>query len=84
MMNNSHDFQEEKVSICALFNLAVMLMGSLVYGIRYTFPEYFCTFLVAGGVSAFALMKVGISLCHDVKLLFLFFFSFIFSMLSNQ
>jgi len=38
--------------------VAVMLMGSLVYGIRYTLPEYLCTFLVAGGVSTFALMKV--------------------------
>lgn len=35
-----------------------MLMGTLVYGIRYTFPEYVCTLLVAGGVSAFALSKV--------------------------
>lgn len=35
-----------------------MLMGTLVYGIKYTFPEYVCTFLVAGGVSAFALLKV--------------------------
>jgi len=37
---------------------AVMLMGTLVYGIRYSFPEYVCTFLVAGGVSTFALLKV--------------------------
>jgi UDP-galactose transporter B1 len=29
--------------------IPVMLMGSLVYGIRYTIPEYLCTFLVAGG-----------------------------------
>ena len=36
-----------------------MLMGSLVYGIRYTLPEYLCTFLVAGGVSMFALLKVN-------------------------
>ena len=35
-----------------------MLMGTLVYGIRYTFPEYICTFLVAGGVAVFALLKV--------------------------
>ena len=34
------------------------MMGSLVYGIRYSFPEYVCTILVAGGVSTFALMKV--------------------------
>ncbi|KAJ6913416.1 LOW QUALITY PROTEIN: hypothetical protein NC651_015815 [Populus alba x Populus x berolinensis] len=39
--------------------VAVMLMGSLVYGIRYTLPEYLCTFLVAGGVSTFALMKTS-------------------------
>ncbi|PPD76694.1 hypothetical protein GOBAR_AA27115 [Gossypium barbadense] len=39
--------------------IPVMLMGTLVYGIRYTFPEYICTFLVAGGVSAFALMKTS-------------------------
>ncbi|ERM94393.1 hypothetical protein AMTRI_Chr04g189850 [Amborella trichopoda] len=37
--------------------IPVMLMGTLVYGIKYTIPEYVCTFLVAGGVSAFALMK---------------------------
>ncbi|KAE8657437.1 UDP-galactose/UDP-glucose transporter 3 [Hibiscus syriacus] len=35
-----------------------MLMGTLVYGIRYSFPEYICTFLVAGGVSMFALIKI--------------------------
>uniref|UniRef100_A0A2P2L0D2 UDP-galactose transporter n=2 Tax=Rhizophora mucronata TaxID=61149 RepID=A0A2P2L0D2_RHIMU len=39
--------------------IPVMLMGTLVYGIRYTFPEYICTFLVAGGVSAFALTKTS-------------------------
>ncbi|XP_025639021.2 UDP-galactose/UDP-glucose transporter 3-like [Arachis hypogaea] len=37
----------------------VMLMGTIVYGIRYTFPEYVCTFLVAGGVSTFALLKTS-------------------------
>ncbi|KAK6159994.1 hypothetical protein DH2020_003375 [Rehmannia glutinosa] len=37
----------------------VMLMGALVYGIRYTFPEYLCTLLVAGGVSTFALSKTS-------------------------
>ncbi|KAJ0095851.1 hypothetical protein Patl1_15828 [Pistacia atlantica] len=37
----------------------VMLMGTLVYGIRYTFPEYVCTLLVAGGVSMFALLKTS-------------------------
>jgi len=36
----------------------VMLMGTLLYGVKYTLPEYFCTFLVAGGVSTFALLKV--------------------------
>ncbi|MCH93708.1 UDP-galactose/UDP-glucose transporter 3-like, partial [Trifolium medium] len=39
--------------------IPVMLMGSLVYGIRYTIPEYLCTFLVAGGVSTFALLKTS-------------------------
>ncbi|EEF42171.1 UDP-galactose transporter, putative [Ricinus communis] len=39
--------------------IPVMLMGTLVYGIRYTFPEYLCTFLVAGGVSTFALLKTS-------------------------
>jgi UDP-galactose transporter B1 len=39
--------------------IPVMLMGSLVYGIRYTLPEYLCTFLVAGGVSMFALLKTS-------------------------
>ncbi|KAK2983151.1 hypothetical protein RJ640_007827 [Escallonia rubra] len=37
----------------------MMLMGALVYGIRYTFPEYICTLLVAGGVSFFALSKTS-------------------------
>lgn len=39
--------------------IPVMLMGTLVYGIRYAFPEYMCTFLVAGGVSTFALLKTS-------------------------
>ncbi|KAF6159974.1 hypothetical protein GIB67_033058 [Kingdonia uniflora] len=39
--------------------IPVMLMGALVYGIKYTFPEYVCTLLVAGGVSAFALLKTS-------------------------
>ncbi|KAK9116829.1 hypothetical protein Sjap_015776 [Stephania japonica] len=39
--------------------IPVMLMGTLVYGIRYTLPEYVCTFLVAGGVSLFALSKTS-------------------------
>lgn len=39
--------------------IPVMLMGTLVYGIRYTLPEYICTLLVAGGVSMFALAKTS-------------------------
>lgn len=39
--------------------IPVMLMGALVYGIKYALPEYICTFLVAGGVSAFALSKTS-------------------------
>ncbi|GAB2234252.1 hypothetical protein Droror1_Dr00003497 [Drosera rotundifolia] len=39
--------------------IPVMLMGTLVYGTRYTFSEYICTFLVAGGVSMFALTKTS-------------------------
>lgn len=46
-------------------------MGTLVYGIRYTFPEYLCTFLVAGGVSIFALLKVMIM---STSYMFFFFF----------
>ncbi|XP_024545589.1 UDP-galactose/UDP-glucose transporter 3 [Selaginella moellendorffii] len=37
--------------------IPVMLMGTILYGVRYTIPEYLCTFLVAGGVSIFALFK---------------------------
>ncbi|XP_008793442.1 UDP-galactose/UDP-glucose transporter 3-like [Phoenix dactylifera] len=39
--------------------IPVMVMGTLVYGIKYTIPDYICTFLVAGGVSAFALSKTS-------------------------
>ncbi|KMZ56937.1 UDP-galactose/UDP-glucose transporter 3 [Zostera marina] len=39
--------------------IPVMLMGALVYGIKYSIPEYLCTFLVAGGVSVFALLKTS-------------------------
>ncbi|KAK1289949.1 UDP-galactose/UDP-glucose transporter 3 [Acorus calamus] len=39
--------------------IPVMLMGTLVYGIKYTIPEYICTLLVASGVSAFALLKTS-------------------------
>jgi UDP-galactose transporter B1 len=41
-----------------ILNCAVMFMGCLVYGVSYSVPEYLCTFLVAGGVSTFALLKV--------------------------
>nr|ABK23266.1 unknown [Picea sitchensis] len=37
--------------------IPVMLVGALFYGIKYTVPEYICTFLVASGVSLFALSK---------------------------
>ncbi|KAL4392242.1 hypothetical protein AHAS_Ahas03G0325500 [Arachis hypogaea] len=43
----------------SFYHDTVMLMGTIVYGIRYTFPEYVCTFLVAGGVSTFALLKTS-------------------------
>ncbi|KAE9454535.1 hypothetical protein C3L33_13561, partial [Rhododendron williamsianum] len=39
--------------------IPVMLMGALVYGIRYSIPEYVCSLLVAGGVSVFALSKTS-------------------------
>ncbi|XP_057871838.1 UDP-galactose/UDP-glucose transporter 3 isoform X2 [Cryptomeria japonica] len=39
--------------------IPVMLVGALFYGIKYTIPEYFCTFLVASGVSLFALSKTS-------------------------
>jgi hypothetical protein len=39
--------------------MAVMAMGGIVYGVHYTLQEYLCTFLVAGGVSVFALNKVS-------------------------
>jgi UDP-galactose transporter B1 len=39
--------------------MAVMVMGAIVYGVHYTLQEYLCTFLVAGGVSVFALNKVS-------------------------
>lgn len=39
--------------------IPVMLMGAFYYGVKYTLPEYVCTFLVAGGVSAFALTKTS-------------------------
>ena len=55
----SISFLNEKVSqggFCLW--MTVMFMGAIVYGVRYTIPEYLCTFLVAGGVSVFALFKV--------------------------
>ncbi|CAL5048464.1 unnamed protein product [Urochloa decumbens] len=39
--------------------IPVMLMGTVLYGVKYTFPEYLCTFLVAGGMSSFALLKTS-------------------------
>ncbi|XP_028762102.1 UDP-galactose/UDP-glucose transporter 3-like [Neltuma alba] len=39
--------------------IPVTLMGTLVHGIRYTIPEYLCSFLVAGGVTTFALLKTS-------------------------
>lgn len=39
--------------------IPVMLMGAIVYVIRYAFQEYLCSFLVAGGVSTFALLKTS-------------------------
>ncbi|XLR05069.1 hypothetical protein S83_071267, partial [Arachis hypogaea] len=48
----------------SLYHDTVMLMGTIVYGIRYTFPEYVCTFLVVGGVSTFALLKTMSKLAH--------------------
>eukprot|EP00270_Netrium_digitus_P010905 TRINITY_DN341_c0_g1_i4.p1 TRINITY_DN341_c0_g1~~TRINITY_DN341_c0_g1_i4.p1 ORF type:complete len:357 (+),score=3.43 TRINITY_DN341_c0_g1_i4:166-1236(+) len=37
--------------------IPVMLAGAIIYGVRYTLPEYICTILVAAGVSSFALFK---------------------------
>ncbi|KAC9845605.1 hypothetical protein R6Q59_006754 [Mikania micrantha] len=37
----------------------LMIMGTFVYGIRYSFQEYLCSLLVAGGVSIFALAKTS-------------------------
>ncbi|KAF3682485.1 UDP-galactose/UDP-glucose transporter 3 [Capsicum annuum] len=37
----------------------VLLMVTIVYGMRYTGPENVCTLLVAGGVSIFALLKTS-------------------------
>nr|XP_043626678.1 UDP-galactose/UDP-glucose transporter 3-like [Erigeron canadensis] len=39
--------------------IPVMLMGTLVYGIKYSYREYLCSLLVAGGVSIFALSKTN-------------------------
>jgi uncharacterized membrane-anchored protein len=47
--------------------MTVMFMGALVYSVRYTIPEYLCTFLVAGGVSVFALFKVIMALDYFVS-----------------
>eukprot|EP00271_Cylindrocystis_brebissonii_P003022 TRINITY_DN13771_c0_g1_i1.p1 TRINITY_DN13771_c0_g1~~TRINITY_DN13771_c0_g1_i1.p1 ORF type:complete len:398 (-),score=90.05 TRINITY_DN13771_c0_g1_i1:627-1820(-) len=37
--------------------IPVMLWGALAFRVKYTLPEYICTFLVAGGVAIFALFK---------------------------
>uniref|UniRef100_J3MFF9 Sugar phosphate transporter domain-containing protein n=1 Tax=Oryza brachyantha TaxID=4533 RepID=J3MFF9_ORYBR len=47
--------------------IPVMLMGTLLYGVKYTFPEYICTFLVAGGVSFFALLKKTASSIYNLN-----------------
>jgi hypothetical protein len=41
-------------------DIIVMFLGAIVYGVHYTIREYLCTFLVAGGVSLFALFKVSL------------------------
>lgn len=43
--------------VCWWGIMAVMLIGALIYGVQYSMQEYMCTFMVAGGVSLFA-MKV--------------------------
>lgn len=45
--------------------VAVMFMGALVYGVQYSLSEYLSTFLVAGGVSMFALFKVNLNRFGD-------------------
>ncbi|GBG87156.1 hypothetical protein CBR_g44614 [Chara braunii] len=37
--------------------IPVMIIGALIYGVKYRISEYICTLLVAGGVSVFALYK---------------------------
>ena len=61
----------ELVTNCHVVIYPVMLMGALVYGIKYSIPEYICTFLVAGGVSTFALLKVCASSSYVAKNAFL-------------
>ncbi|KAG0562688.1 hypothetical protein KC19_9G164700 [Ceratodon purpureus] len=39
--------------------IPVMLIGALVYGVHYSIQEYLCTFMVAGGVSVFAMKSSG-------------------------
>lgn len=55
-----------------------MLVGALVYGIKYTIPEYICTFLVAGGVSSFALLKVRQTLLNLFGFDFFFILYFLY------
>ncbi|KAG6535843.1 hypothetical protein ZIOFF_000872 [Zingiber officinale] len=51
-------YQYAHCGFCMFLSIEVMLVGARVYGIKYSIPEYVCTFLVAGGVSSFALLKV--------------------------
>lgn len=53
-------YSDVRISLTNDLICTVMLMGTILYGVKYTFPEYICTFLVAGGVSSFALLKVKI------------------------
>ena len=46
-------------NVCLVRLVAVMFLGALIYGVKYSIQEYLCTFLVAGGVSVFALFKVS-------------------------
>ncbi|KAG6531564.1 hypothetical protein ZIOFF_005378 [Zingiber officinale] len=45
--------------LCLAWSFIIILVGVRVYGINYSFPEYVLTFLVAGGVSSFALLKTS-------------------------
>jgi UDP-galactose transporter B1 len=52
-------YSDVRISLTNDLICTVMLMGTILYGVKYTFPEYICTFLVAGGVSSFALLKTS-------------------------